>query len=142
MHGGGRMQVKLGGGRGTILKSKGNYSISLGEMYSAPSLHYSLLLFPPSLPPSISPSLSSSATLSLPPIAPRRIQFCSFIPTSSPARFLLFISPLLSSHPHIYHYFSSPHPPGRSPFPSLARPPLLRVSTLQSSPSNPVNSSQ
>lgn len=100
-------------------------------------------LFSSFVSPSLRPSLSLPSLPPLPPVAPCRIQFCSFIPTSSPARFLLFISPPPPiSSPHLSLLFQRslalPCPPAR---PSPPRP-LLRVSTPQSSPSNPVNSSQ
>lgn len=79
---------------------------------------------PPSISPSVSLSLPSPLSSSLHPVAPRCIQFCSFIPASSPARFLPFISPLLPSHPHIYHYFSSARSPARPlALPLAPRPP-------------------
>lgn len=84
-----------------------------GKCTRAPSHHYSLLLFPsPPTPTSFSPSL--------PPIAPHRIQFCSFIPTSSPARSLLFISRPPISSPHLSLLFQ------RSLAPT-SPPTLLRV---------------
>lgn len=81
-----------------------------GKCTRPPSLHYSLLLFPSPPPTSFSPSL--------PPIAPHRIQFCSFIPTSSPARSLLFISRPLISSPHLSLLFQRSLAPSSPPAPT------------------------
>lgn len=95
----------------------------LFSSFVSPSLRPSLSL--PSLPPSLQSLL---AVFNFVPLFPHPLR-----PVSSSS-----FPPLLPSHPHIYHYFSSARSPARPSPPRL----LLRVSTPQSSPSNPVNSSQ